>query len=57
MEQPFMADSADRPTQAREPRVVRILMRLLGFVLILAAILFLTAGRWDWVHDSTNLSR
>jgi hypothetical protein len=26
-----------------------MLLRLLGFVLILAAILFLAAGRWDWL--------
>ena len=29
--------------------MLRMLLRLLGFVLILAAILFLAAGRWDWV--------
>ncbi len=29
--------------------MLRVLLRLLGFVVILAAILFVAAGRWDWV--------
>lgn len=41
--------SAPRSGQAREPGRLRLLLRLIGFVLILAAILFLAAGRWQWV--------
>lgn len=33
----------------REPGRPRILLRLITFVLILAAILFVAAGRWDWL--------
>jgi protein-S-isoprenylcysteine O-methyltransferase Ste14 len=40
------ANGSDRAPEASAPRT---LLRLLAFVLILAAILFITAGRWDWV--------
>ncbi len=49
MEQQSARDGARRSNKAREPGVLRILLRLMGFVGILAAILFLAAGRWDWL--------
>jgi len=44
-----MSNSANRSDKAHEPSLPRILLRLMTFVLILAAILFIAAGRWDWV--------
>ncbi|MBM4431686.1 MAG: isoprenylcysteine carboxylmethyltransferase family protein [Chloroflexi bacterium] len=44
-----MSNSAKGSDQARKASLPRILLRLLAFVLILAVILFLAAGRWDWV--------
>jgi len=44
-----MSDSANGSDKARETSVPRILLRLMAFVLILTAILFIAAGRWDWV--------
>jgi protein-S-isoprenylcysteine O-methyltransferase Ste14 len=35
--------------KGREPNKLKILLRLLTFVIILMAILFIAAGRWDWV--------
>ncbi|MFO7743398.1 MAG: hypothetical protein R6X31_13920 [Anaerolineae bacterium] len=35
--------------EPREPSVVSILLRLMAYVLILAAILLASAGRLDWV--------
>ena len=35
--------------RAREAGSLRILLRLMAFVLLLTAILFLAVGRWDWV--------
>jgi protein-S-isoprenylcysteine O-methyltransferase Ste14 len=44
-----MGNIADGSDKAREPSMPRILLRLLGFVFLLAAILFLAAGRVDWL--------
>jgi protein-S-isoprenylcysteine O-methyltransferase Ste14 len=49
MEQTPVNSSPNRSQDAHEPSLPRLLLRLLTFVLILAAILFLVAGRWDWV--------
>jgi protein-S-isoprenylcysteine O-methyltransferase Ste14 len=35
--------------RTREPSSLRILLRLMAFVLVLTAILLIAAGRWDWV--------
>jgi protein-S-isoprenylcysteine O-methyltransferase Ste14 len=52
-----IGDGADRSAGARPPSRPRILLRLLTFVLILAGILFLAAGRWDywlgWIYMGT----
>ncbi len=44
-----MSNSANGSDKAREPSRPRILLRLMAFVLILTAILFIAAGRLDWV--------
>ena len=44
-----MSNDPDGSERARESNLPRILLRLLAFVLILAAILFIAAGRLDWV--------
>jgi protein-S-isoprenylcysteine O-methyltransferase Ste14 len=44
-----MSDSASRSGKPRETSPLRVLLRLMVFVLVLAAILFVAAGRWDWV--------
>ena len=44
-----MSNDPDRSDRARESSLPRILLRLMAFVLVLAAILFIAAGRWDWV--------
>ena len=44
-----MSSRANGSDKAREPSLPRILLRLMTFVLILTAILFIAAGRWDWV--------
>lgn len=49
MKQTSGNQSANRSDKAREPSIPRTLLRLLGFVLLLAAILFLAAGRLDWL--------
>jgi protein-S-isoprenylcysteine O-methyltransferase Ste14 len=49
LEQPPMRNGASGAGRARESSSLRILLRLMAFVLVLAAILFLAAGRWDWV--------
>jgi protein-S-isoprenylcysteine O-methyltransferase Ste14 len=40
----------------REPSLPRLLLRLMAFVLLLAAILFLSAGRWDWIMGWTYMA-
>lgn len=44
-----MSNDPDGSDRARESSLPRILLRLIAFVLVLAAILFIAAGRWDWV--------
>lgn len=44
-----MSNSANGSDKARAPSLPGILLRLMAFVLILTAILFIAAGRWDWV--------
>lgn len=44
-----MSNDANGSEKAPEVSAPRTLLRLLAFVLILAAILFVAAGRWDWV--------
>lgn len=44
-----MSNSANGSDKAGETSPLRILPRLMAFVLILAAILLIAAGRWDWV--------
>jgi protein-S-isoprenylcysteine O-methyltransferase Ste14 len=44
-----MSSSAYRSGKAREASLLRVLFRLMVFVVILAAILFMAAGRLDWV--------
>ncbi len=43
-----MSNSTQGSDKGRETSLPRILLRLMAFVLILTAILFLAAGRWDW---------
>jgi protein-S-isoprenylcysteine O-methyltransferase Ste14 len=44
-----MSNDPDGSDRARESSLPRILLRLMAFVLVLAAILFIAAGRWSWV--------
>lgn len=44
-----MSNDADGSDQARESGLPRILLRLMAFVLVLETILFIAAGRLDWV--------
>jgi protein-S-isoprenylcysteine O-methyltransferase Ste14 len=44
-----MSSSATGSDKARAPSLPRLLLRLMTFVLMLTAILFVAAGRWDWV--------
>ena len=44
-----MTSDADGSNKARETSLPRMLLRLMAFVLVLAAILFIAAGRLDWV--------
>ena len=43
-----MSNHPDGSGGARESSLPRILLRLMAYVLALAAILFVAAGRWDW---------
>ncbi len=45
-----MSQRTERPGGTRAVSKPRLLARLLGFVLILAAVLFAAAGRWTWVR-------
>jgi protein-S-isoprenylcysteine O-methyltransferase Ste14 len=48
VEQLPVNNDANGSGEVREPSLLRIMTRLLAFVLILAAILLTSAGRWDW---------
>ena len=45
-----MSQHSESPARAHAVNRPRLLARLLSFVLILAAILFASAGRWDWLR-------
>ena len=44
-----MGNGENQAEKPKQPSPARLLLRLLAFVSILAAILFLSAGRLDWV--------
>lgn len=45
-----MSDPVNRLEKPREASRPAIMLRLLAFVAVLAAILFAVAGRWDWLQ-------